>query len=134
MNRRGWANACRWVAWSSGAAVAVLSFVLIGDGFVEKGRAATEKERVEILEARVPTEAVAADELAKETEVQTLRSLERKERNLRMGWALLIAVAVFLTAAKSYQGLQYSRQPTLVPIGSASRSMPAPAAESRVRT
>jgi NADH:ubiquinone oxidoreductase subunit E len=107
----------RWFAWIGAVAVAVLSSLLIADGFLEMGRAAVEAERVEALEVRVLTEAAAAEELAKETELHTKRSVAREERNVRLGWGLLIATALFLASAKGYQALRFARQPALVTIG-----------------
>lgn len=91
-------------------AMAILSGLLIADGIAEIGRAAAEKARVEALEERVPTEAEAAKELFDETERQTARSLARNARNRRLGWILLVATVVFLSAAK---GLQAQREKPL---------------------
>lgn len=117
MTRAAWTGKARRLAWYSGAAAAVLSLLLLADGFVEARRAAAEKEIVTALEERTPTEAVAAKELAAVTEVQTARSIARKAQNVRLGWVLLVSMVVFLASAKGYQELQFSRQPALVTIG-----------------
>jgi len=114
LNRMTLARAALQVSWVCGVLVAALGLWLIADGFLERGRAAAEQEQAEALELRVPTEAVVATELAAATELHTRRSMEREQRNLRLGWGLLIAVVAFLCSAKGYQELQFARQPTLV--------------------
>jgi len=134
VNRTAWTRVARWSAWAGGAAVGVLSLLLVSDGFAEKGRAAIEDERVAVLEAQVPTAAAAAEELAAETELQTKRSVARDQRNRRLGWGLLVASIVFLSSAKGFQELQYARQPTLVTIGSSSRVDSTLPATARIQT
>ena len=128
MNRAAWTGRARWLTWVSGASVALLSLVLVSDGFLEKTRAAAEAEIVAALEERIPTEAVASQELADESEGHTKRSVAREQRNVRLGWGLLVATAVFLSSAKGYQALRFARQPALVTIGGSSRA-PAVVAE-----
>lgn len=93
----------RWVAVVSGGVAALLTLILVADGIAERVRAARESAVIEQLEQAVLTDANAALELATESELQTERSVARQSRNRRFGWALLIAVALFLTAAKSAQ-------------------------------
>ena len=120
MSRPTWTGRIRWLARTSGAAVALLSLLLVSDGFLERRRAAAEAEIVAALEERISTEAVAAQELADETEVYTKRSVAREQRNVRLGWGLLVATIVFLSSAKGYQALRFARQPALVAIGGSS--------------
>jgi len=117
MSRAAWEGLARRVSWMSGAAVALLSLSLISDGFLETRRATAEGEIVAALEERIPTEAVAAEELARVTEVQTNRSVGREQRNVRLGWGLLVATILFLASTKGYQELRFARQPALVTIG-----------------
>lgn len=123
MNRATAFSATRWIAWTSGALLTLLGLVLVSDGFLERKRVATEEVLVAELEERIPTEAAAATELAALTEKHTARSLAREQRNLRLGWALLVATVLFLLSAKGRQALRTGRQPRLVTIG-ASRSSP----------
>lgn len=118
MSQRPRVGPVRGLAWVSGAVVALLSLLLISDGIIERKIAAAEAEVVAALEERIPTEAEAAGELAAETEVHTKRSIARKQRNVRLGWGLLVAAVLFLSSAKLYQELRFSRQPALVTIGS----------------
>ena len=131
MSPTSWSALAQWLARGSGAVVALLSLVLISDGFLETWRAAAEKEIVGALETRTLTEAVASEELAAESELQTQRSIARKARNRRLGWALLVAAIVFLAAAKGYQELRFARQPALVTIGGLSRPAMVQSATSR---
>ena len=125
-------RALRRLAILAGVAVALLSSILIVDGVIERGRAAEELVRSEALEIRVPSEAVAAEELAAEFEKQTQRSMARDQRNQRLGWALLISTVIFLTCAKGYQASQQVRQPSLVTIGSTAKAKVAHAAQKRL--
>ena len=93
----------RQIAVVAAVAMVILSALLIADGVAEIGRAAAEKVRVEALEERVLTEAETAKELFDETERQTERSLVRDARNRRLGWGLVVATVVFLSAAKWVQ-------------------------------
>ena len=122
MSRAAWTKMARWSAWASGVVVVALSLLLTSDGFLEKRRAAVEAGIVAALEERMPTEAVAAEELAAATEIYTKRSVAREQRNVRLGWGLLVATIVFLSAAKGHQALRFARQPALVAIGSSFRA------------
>ncbi len=122
MSRAAWTKMARGSAWASGVVVVALSLLLISDGFLEKRRAAVEEGIVAALEERIPTEAIAAEELAAATEIHTMRSVAREQRNVRLGWGLLVATIVFLSAAKGHQALRFARQPALVAIGSSFRA------------
>lgn len=117
MNRAPWVGLARRWTWIGGTLVVVVGLLLIADGFLEAGRAEAEKAIVEVLEERTSTEATASLELATVTEAHTQRSIVRKTRNVRLGWVLLTATAVFLVAAKGHQELLHARQPSLVTIG-----------------
>ena len=106
------------VAALAAVAVMSLSLTLIGDGLLERVRLAEEKERVDALEVRVLVEAAAAEELSRELEIQTQRSVARGLRNRSLGWALLVSTIVFLISAKTHQAIHAGPLPTLVTIGS----------------
>ena len=98
----------RWLrraATICGVIAALLTLTLVVDGIVERGRAASETGVIELLEEAVLTEAGVAAELEAEREGQTGRSVARRIRNRRLGWALLVAVTLFLAAAKRAQAL-----------------------------
>lgn len=107
-----------WTALLAGVAVALLSTTLILDGLLEKVRLAEEKEVVEALELRVPTEAAVAEELAAVLEIHTQRSVARDQRNRRLGWVLLVSSIIFVASAKSYQATRGVQRPSLITIGS----------------
>ena len=117
MNRATWTGVARRWSWVSGGMVVVLGLLLITDGFLEGRRVEVEKEIVTSLEERTLTEAAASAELAAVTEAQTQRSIARKARNVKLGWALLAVTVVFLVSAKGHQELLHARQPELVTIG-----------------
>ena len=96
----------------SGAATIALALLLIADGVVERGRAASETRRIERLDQAVLTEAGVAGELDAERTRQTERSVARDDRNHRLGWALLVASALFVAAAKGVQALGGAGLPT----------------------
>lgn len=122
MSRSSSVRSIWWAAAVTGVVVTLVSALLIADGFAERGRAAAEAARVEALEARVPTEAEAAQELFRETEIQTERSLIRDRRNQRLGWVLLIVAIAFFGSAKGFQALEEEPRSRLVTIGRPARA------------
>ena len=105
-------KALRRTATVCGGIAAVLTLILVVDGIVERGRAAREARLIEQFEEIVLTDASIAPDLEAESERQTQRSVARQARNRRLGWALLVATALFLAAAKRAQALAGTAAPT----------------------
>ena len=103
--RPGLDSTLRRAAIFFGAVGAILVLILVVDGIAERGRSAREKTVLEGLEATVLTDASVAEELDAEREGQTARSVARQARNRGFGWALFVAVALFLLTAKGGQAL-----------------------------
>ena len=103
----------RWIAVASGSVVCLVTLFLVTDGILEWGRAARETTVVEALEEAILTDAVTAEELESERQRATDRSVARQERNHRLGWVLLITVALFFAAAKRVQALRGEPPPSL---------------------
>lgn len=92
-------NARRWPALAGGIAVAAISGFMIVDQVGRIRRAPADAARLTELEARVKEDADVAPELDAERERQTARSVARQARNHRLGYGLIAAAAVFLSAA-----------------------------------
>jgi NADH:ubiquinone oxidoreductase subunit E len=103
----------RWAAVACGLVAFLVTLFLLADGIAEWGRLERETAVVERLEEAVLTDAATAEELESERQRATDRSVARQERNHRLGWVLLVAVALFLTAAKRLQSLRGEPLPSL---------------------
>lgn len=91
-------NARRWLVVTGGLAVAAISGFMIVDQVRAMLRAPADEARLAELEERLKQDAAAAPELDAERERQTTLSVARQARNHRLGWGLLAAAGVFLSA------------------------------------
>lgn len=109
----------RWRRWIvavsllSGLIALLCTTVLIGDHLLVVRRAPAEKELITVLEKQVKADGAIAAQLEAERKRQTEASLERKVRNRRLAWILLVAGGVFIACAKRYMALRPQRLPSL---------------------
>ncbi len=109
-------RAVRVLAVAAALVVAVTTVLLLADVAADRLRAAGDAELLAELEERTRSDAAVAVELEAERERQTERSLRRETWGRRLGWVLLVASAIFVTAGKWLIAERGRRRPASAPL------------------
>ena len=96
----------RRVAWVAGGLIAVCVAILLVDYAVASRRGPNDDRLIKALQEQTKTDAQLAPKLAGEQKRVTAARRARKSRDNALAWVLILASAVFLTAAK-----QLAKQP-----------------------
>src|SRR5450759_3818022 len=93
-------TAARTTAWASGGLIALCFAVLLTDYAIATRRTPNDDRLIKSLQEQVKSDAQLAPKLAGEQKRITAARLARKSRDNAIAWLLILASAVFLTAAK----------------------------------
>src|ERR1035438_2522506 len=103
----------RHAAWIAGGAIALCVAILLTDYALASRRGPRDDQIVKALQEQVKSAAGLTPKLAGEQKRVTAARRARKSRDNAVGWTLILAAAVFLTAAKRVgkQALPAQRAP-----------------------
>jgi NADH:ubiquinone oxidoreductase subunit E len=90
----------RNAAWIAGGAIALCVAVLLADYALAARRGPRDDQLIKVLQEQVRSDAGLAPKLAGEQKRVTAARRARKSRDNAIAWTLILAAAVFLTAAK----------------------------------
>jgi NADH:ubiquinone oxidoreductase subunit E len=90
----------RHAAWIAGGAIALCVAILLTDYALASRRGPRDDQLIKAMQEQVKSDAGLAPKLAGEQKRVTAARRARKSRDNALGWALILASAVFLTAAK----------------------------------
>ena len=90
----------RRAAWIAGLAIALCLAILLTDYAVASRRGPRDDQLIKAMQEQVKSDAGLAPKLAGEQKRVTAARRARKSRDNAIAWALILAAAVFLTAAK----------------------------------
>jgi NADH:ubiquinone oxidoreductase subunit E len=90
----------RRAAWIAGGAIALCVAILLTDYALASRRGPRDDGLIKALQEQVKSDAGLAPKLAGEQKRVTAARRARKSRDNAIGWTLILAAAVFLTAAK----------------------------------
>jgi len=90
----------RNAAWIAGGVIALCVAVLLADYALSARRGPRDEQRIKALQEQVKSDAGLAPKLAGEQKRVTAARRARKSRDNAIAWTLILAAAVFLTAAK----------------------------------
>src|ERR1035441_8668296 len=90
----------RTAAWIAGGAIALCVAILLTDYALASRRGPRDDQLIKAMQEQVKSDAGLAPKLAGEQKRVTAARRARKSRDNALGWALILASAVFLTAAK----------------------------------
>ena len=125
----------RTVAWTAGALIALCVAILLTDYALASRRGPKDDQLIKTLQEQVKSDAQLAPKLAGEQKRVTAARRARKFRDNAIAWILILASAVFLTAAKQEAGRGRPARTrgsaplvgqTLPPAPSAAHLIPAP--------
>ena len=94
----------RTAAWTAGGLIALCLAILLADYAVASRRGPRDDQLIKALQEQVKADAQLAPKLAVEQKRVTAARLARKSRDNAIAWVLILAAAVFLTAAKRVVG------------------------------
>src|ERR1019366_4447881 len=94
----------RTVAWTAGALIALCVAILLTDYALASRRGPKDDQLIKTLQEQVKSDAQLAPKLAGEQKRVTAARRARKFRDNAIAWILILASAVFLTAAKRVVG------------------------------
>jgi NADH:ubiquinone oxidoreductase subunit E len=93
-------TAARTAAWASGGLIALCVAILLTDYAIASRRGPKDDQLIKAEQEQVKSDAALAPKLAGEQKRITAARLARKSRDNAIAWLLILASAVFLTAAK----------------------------------
>jgi hypothetical protein len=94
----------RTVAWTAGALIALCVAILLTDYALASRRGPNDDQLIKTLQEQVKSDAQLAPKLAGEQKRVTAARRARKFRDNAIAWILILASAVFLTAATQEAG------------------------------
>ncbi len=94
----------RTVAWTAGALIALCVAILLTDYALASRRGPKDDQLIKTLQEQVKSDAQLAPKLAGEQKRVTAARRARKFRDNAIAWILILASAVFLTAARRVVG------------------------------
>jgi NADH:ubiquinone oxidoreductase subunit E len=94
----------RSAAWIAGGVIALCVAILLTDYALASRRGPRDDQLIKALQEQVKSNAALAPKLAGEQKRVTAARRARKSRDNAIAWALILAAAVFLTAAKRVVG------------------------------
>jgi NADH:ubiquinone oxidoreductase subunit E len=113
----------RTAAWIAGGAIALCVAILLTDYALASRRGPRDDQLIKALQEQVKSDAALAPKLAGEQKRVTAARRARKSRDNAIAWTLILAAAVFLTAAKRVVGTPLPAQGAPRRVGS---SIPLP--------
>ena len=99
----------RTTAWAAGILIALCVAILLTDYARASRSGPRDDQLIKALQEQVKSDAALAPKLAGEQKRVTAARLARKSRDKAIAWVLILASAVFLTAAKRVVGPPHQR-------------------------
>ena len=90
----------RTAAWTAGGLIALCVAILLTDYAIATRRGPQDDQLIKALQEQVKSDAALAPKLANEQKRVTAARSARKSRDHAIAWLLILAAAIFLTAAK----------------------------------
>ena len=90
----------RTAAWTAGGLIALCVAILLTDYAIATRRGPQDDQLIKALQEQVKSDAALAPKLANEQKRVTAARSARKSRDNAIAWLLILAAAIFLTAAK----------------------------------